>query len=221
MRFLWMLVPVRLLAVNIESCLSLPSWLVIFLVFLHDKVFVDERERLWEIVFRVGVEVGSVVLDELAQLFLLSFPNVATLTSVWENFDAIGHLYTRLRRSTRTHLTDGFSILPLKIASWSHWPCSNACLKNGIFADSVRIALGLSFFLFFLRILSVVLLYLCGRGELSLWLSSFRHTTFGQCHHRPSSIALHFCGSIVAHRGITHLDLSLSSLFKPMQIFII
>ena len=101
-----MLIPGSLLTVDVEASLGLPASLVLSFVLLRDQVLVDERERLGQVLLRVRVKVRSIVLDQLPQLLLLRFPDVAALASVGEHLDVFGYLNAGLWRPSSAHAPD-------------------------------------------------------------------------------------------------------------------
>ena len=109
---------------HIKACFSLPAPLAIFLVFECDQIFVDQRERLREVLLRVCVEVGRVILDHVAQLFLLHLPNIVPLAAIGKDFDTLGNLDARLEWPTRTHISDVLSVGYREIALRLHGACS-------------------------------------------------------------------------------------------------
>ena len=180
---LGMLIIVCLLAVNIEACLGLPPRLVFLLVLECDEIFVDEGERLGQVLLRVGVEVARVILDQLPQLLLLGLPDIATLAAIREHFDAFRHVDTRLRGPARAHLSECLSVGHDEIGSCSHRPGSQALLKGWVRADSVWIALDDHFLLVIVALLGGIVSLRCGKpctlGKVCLRLASFGDGTLG------------------------------------------
>lgn len=152
MWLLWVLVPIALLSVDVEAGLGLPARLV-FLLRLHgDKVFVHERERLGKVLLRVGVEVSTVILDELSQLLLLELPDVLPLATVGEHLDIFRDVDTGLERSACTQLPNRLPVRVHEVLFRLHRAGPDALFESRVLANCLRVSLG-RWNLFLLRLL--------------------------------------------------------------------
>ena len=100
--FLYMLVPIWFLALNVKTFHGPPFALVVQLGFQTHVVLVDQGEWAWKVVTRVRIEVFLVLRDHLAHLVFLNLHNVVLLVSIWINFKMIWHIDPSLRRSSLT-----------------------------------------------------------------------------------------------------------------------
>mmetsp|Transcript_29345 Transcript_29345/g.36441 ORF Transcript_29345/g.36441 Transcript_29345/m.36441 type:complete len:220 (+) Transcript_29345:445-1104(+) len=119
-RLLRVLIQIALLAVDIEASLGLPPFFVLLFVLDGDQIFINQGERLRQVVLRVRVEVGRIVLNHVAQFLLLHLPNVVPLAAILENLDTIGHFDSCFERPPRAHVANRLPVSDDKVTSWSH-----------------------------------------------------------------------------------------------------
>jgi len=100
------LIPGSFLTMDIEARGSLPARLTLLLLLHSQAVFIDKRERLGKVIFRVGVEIRRVVFDHHSQFFFLHLPDVVLLTAIRKHFDTIRHLNTWFKSPTCARVTD-------------------------------------------------------------------------------------------------------------------
>jgi hypothetical protein len=111
-RLLGMLIEVGAFHEVVEPSLGLPASLVLCLLSDSDLVFINDGEGQREVLFRVSVEVASILADLLSHLVLLELPNILSLRSVHVYFEALGNVQTLLERSTSAHALDLSLVLP-------------------------------------------------------------------------------------------------------------
>ena len=58
---------------------------------------------------------ASVVLDKLAELLFLGFPDIASLASVREHFNTLRHVDPGLGRPARAHLPNRLSVCQFEV----------------------------------------------------------------------------------------------------------
>ena len=83
---------------------------------------------------------AGIVLDELAELLLLGLPDVATLPTVRENFNAFRDVDAEFRRPARAHLANGLPVSGHEVTGGTERSGPDALLEMCVFAHGVRIA---------------------------------------------------------------------------------